>query len=448
MATSFAHMPAITDGLVLFFDPANSKSYKFGNTHWTSLVGAQHGEIVGNPVFTTANNGAFWLGDSSSVIRCSNMFSNEFTNLTVNAWVRPMGPHVGETGIGYVVYKGLASRVGVSSFTLYVDTPNNRATWSVAGITSCFSNNAVSTSKWTMLTGTYSNGTLRLYVDGVLTSTLNNIQSIADNGLVSIGRSSVTGQYQRQFNGNIGIVQMYNRTLSDNEINFIHKTYLGRYQSPSPLDFNSKIEFWMNNNSRFQLGSSQVVERWHDIRNNSKFLEHLNLGGTYIKGGQSALRGGVMINNGIRPILQGQILNNTVNTKSVTGAAIFRINNIQDNRSLLELHSTGDTSVFGENNDLLISSKKIGINSMTNELVDFDFSSIANPVNTTNFLGALSGMDIVPANSGRFFRVGSSRSDGGTLPAEIVEVIVATDLTATEQIILRQYITQRANWFI
>lgn len=71
------------------------------------------------------------------------------------------------------------------------------------------------TGAWTNLTATYNlpDKTMRLYVDGKLVATTTNVFTFDATGVLRIGRSE-----NAWFNGQIGNVQVWNRTLTDTEV--------------------------------------------------------------------------------------------------------------------------------------------------------------------------------------------------------------------------------------
>jgi len=59
---SFHHSPkVVTDGLILYLDAANKKSYSGSGTFWKDLVSSNNGTLVGGVSYSSKNSGIFLL---------------------------------------------------------------------------------------------------------------------------------------------------------------------------------------------------------------------------------------------------------------------------------------------------------------------------------------------------------------------------------------------------
>jgi len=84
---SFNYSPKIvTDGLVLYLDAANIKSYVSGSTIWRDISrsGASNGIIVNGPIFNSLNGGSISFDGVDDYIDISNAPQNQFSN--TEAW--------------------------------------------------------------------------------------------------------------------------------------------------------------------------------------------------------------------------------------------------------------------------------------------------------------------------------------------------------------------------
>ena len=69
---SFSFSPKIvTDGLVLYLDAANTRSYVSGSTVWTDLsrVG-NNGLLINGPTFNSLNNGSIVFNGTNQYVDC------------------------------------------------------------------------------------------------------------------------------------------------------------------------------------------------------------------------------------------------------------------------------------------------------------------------------------------------------------------------------------------
>jgi hypothetical protein len=71
---AFNYSPRIvTDGLVLYLDAANPRSYPGSGTTWSDLSrGGNNGVLTNGPTFNSANNGSIVFDGTNDFIQCSN----------------------------------------------------------------------------------------------------------------------------------------------------------------------------------------------------------------------------------------------------------------------------------------------------------------------------------------------------------------------------------------
>ena len=89
MSTSFAFTPIVTDGLVLYLDAANTKSYISGSTDWYDLTTYNNdGTLTNGPVFSDENEGNITFDgiDDYVNIPYDPIFDNQ--SFTLNIWVK------------------------------------------------------------------------------------------------------------------------------------------------------------------------------------------------------------------------------------------------------------------------------------------------------------------------------------------------------------------------
>jgi hypothetical protein len=80
MATKYSPK-VVNDGLVLYLDAANTKSYPGSGATWYDLSGNDNnGELIANPEYNTANNGNIILNGSTQYVTCGNSSSLNLTS--------------------------------------------------------------------------------------------------------------------------------------------------------------------------------------------------------------------------------------------------------------------------------------------------------------------------------------------------------------------------------
>ncbi|MBI4452708.1 hypothetical protein HY637_04720, partial [Candidatus Woesearchaeota archaeon] len=157
------------------------------------------------------------------------------SSMTLEAWVYPTAIN---SDWRTVMLKEMS---GGLAYSLYATDGANRPPAVYARIG--YDRSAVGTSvlplnAWTHLTGTYSSGALRLYVNGNLVRTTSVSGSMAtSSNPLRIGGNSVWGEW---FKGKIDEIRIYNRVLSQAEIQSDMNTPIGGQQAlPIISSFNA-----------------------------------------------------------------------------------------------------------------------------------------------------------------------------------------------------------------
>jgi hypothetical protein len=135
--------------------------------------------------------------------------------MTLEAWVKP-------SGLGSWRSVLLKERPSGLSYSLYATDPDHSPSAPSTFINtggsdqSAWGTAALSTTAWTFISATYDGSNLRMYVGGALVRTTAVTGNILEtSNALRIGGDSVWGEY---FNGLIDNVRIYNRALSQSEI--------------------------------------------------------------------------------------------------------------------------------------------------------------------------------------------------------------------------------------
>lgn len=210
---AFIHSPRIvTDGLILYFDAANLRSYPGSGTVWSDLSGNNNsGSLTNGPTFDNTGGGSIVLDGSNDSVDCGTYTFNA-TNGTISYWFKPT------TSITTSVNKrpwgsngNFEARWNDGSGTLVHDIG---ATASLTSGTNSWSNTI-----WYNATLTWDSQARisRFYVQGVLDATGNTATTATLTvltGTFYIGRSSTTQYLDARFS----IFSIYNRALSAQEV--------------------------------------------------------------------------------------------------------------------------------------------------------------------------------------------------------------------------------------
>ena len=226
MSTLSGGTNIVTDGLVLYLDAANTKSYPGSGTTWTDLADRKTGRLTNGPTFSSANGGSIVFDGIDDYISLNLANVPNLTNpLTVCAFVNTSII----TSSNQVIYGPEAN--GSDN---WISISNNRAqilATELPDVNNFFltSTTVIQSDTWYYITGIVNNNVIQLYINGVLEATSDTqvFTAASWNSPTRIGQRA-TGQFP--FNGRIAHLQGYNRALSGQEIlqnyNATKKRYL------------------------------------------------------------------------------------------------------------------------------------------------------------------------------------------------------------------------------
>ena len=216
----------VTDGLVLCLDAANTKSYSGTGTSWTDLSGnGNTGTLTNGPTYNSSNLGFFQFVTNNFAAIPNNVALDTQTP-TVEVWVKTNAT----TQNGFWFEKGTVN----SQYSLFQAGGNILWRMIIGGsIRNLTTTTAtyMNTSNWYQVVGTYTSGTRRLYINGVLVNFDTQTGTIATNsGGMSIGvYGGFNGSRGYYYNGNLSSCKVYNRALTAEEIQQNFQATRGRY---------------------------------------------------------------------------------------------------------------------------------------------------------------------------------------------------------------------------
>jgi hypothetical protein len=202
-------------GLVLYLDAANRRSYPGSGTAWADMSGNNYTNTLRNsPTFSGDNGGIITFNGSTQYTDSSVGLIDPTTNWTVNVWYKTAGSSI----LGPLLVRGnLAEtyqwRCELDSTGKIRFLMRNPSDQSVLGTT------ATNNTGWRMATFTNNSNLVTVYLDarpensGTITNLTNS--NIGTNAVIGRLGDSVGPYY---FNGSVAIVQVYSRILSTQEI--------------------------------------------------------------------------------------------------------------------------------------------------------------------------------------------------------------------------------------
>ena len=213
----------VTDGLVLYLDAANTRSYVSGSTTWNDISrGGNNGTLTNGPTFNSTNGGYF-IFDGTNDFAAMNSVINTGQNFSVFAWVYLGNINIRNAVFGngypYQSTRGWLFATATGYFgvtdTFFISIGQDER-----GATTA--NNTLDRNKWNYIGATVSSGgtSIKLYKNGLETQYFSRTQG-AFNITYTFNESSVARRYSTTpevFNGNIAITQVYHRVLTPTEI--------------------------------------------------------------------------------------------------------------------------------------------------------------------------------------------------------------------------------------
>ena len=220
----------VQDGLVLNLDASNALSYPGTGIDWFDLAGNNDGTLLNSPTFNSANGGGIVFDGTDDYIEIDPPLPQATTEITVNVWFKGTGAPSNNDVAGGVLFAGNPNS-GHGPFLSY-SWANQQVYWGIKlnstyNISTGFGQNTIHN-----VCGTFGRPNLKTYKNGVevdsdIQNTNVTYQNSTDgNRIGEWGYSS----FQRNFNGQIYSVQVYNRELSPTEVQQNYNALKSRFE--------------------------------------------------------------------------------------------------------------------------------------------------------------------------------------------------------------------------
>ena len=220
----------ITDGLVLYLDAANTKSYVSGSTTWNDLSrGGNNGSLINGPTFNSGNGGSIVFdGTNDYIITSLNStpLLNITSQITLEMWFRSTALANLSHGDGLFskgtssdgnsgVYEILLGQSGVVNYPFFRIRTSSTPTYNPTNI-------PINLNQIYHLVCTYNGSIMRIFINGIESgaglSTSGNIQTNSQQLTIGVRYIHTTNPADSFFSGNIYSSRIYNRALSSQEI--------------------------------------------------------------------------------------------------------------------------------------------------------------------------------------------------------------------------------------
>ena len=226
----------VTNGLVMYLDAGNNRSYPGSGTSWTDLSrNGITGTLTNGPTFNSANGGSIVFDGTDDYTACGNL--STLNDMSISMWVKVLS-NAGS-------YKAFAGAVGASNNDFdtgfNIDMQNGaRSAFDRCSIEGGFlriggGTNFMTTSvpfgDWANICFTISATYIQFYLNGSAqfgTTRLNNASSTIGMSSLVIGARPFY-LIDRCVNANIASTAIYNRALSAAEIRQNYHATKGRF---------------------------------------------------------------------------------------------------------------------------------------------------------------------------------------------------------------------------
>ena len=204
---AFHYSPKIvTEGLVLYLDAGNVKSYPLSGTAWSDISKQENNAtLYSGPTYDSSNGGSVVFDGTDDYCLAGPGLAIT-GNLTVTAWVRPTS----FANQGNIVSKS-------SNLGYRMRFQSNGTFWMYSNTNTITSPSAYTINNWFHTVGVFSSTGLRMYINGSLVQSNGTPFTPSSYGVSSfiVGGNSTT---QELFQGRIANVSVYNRALNQTEI--------------------------------------------------------------------------------------------------------------------------------------------------------------------------------------------------------------------------------------
>ena len=219
---AFNYSPkVVTDGLVLYLDAANTKSYPGSGITWTDLSRSGNSSKLNGPTFNSANGGSIVFNGTNDYVEIQNQIQFDQTDpFTLSSWVKSSsGKNELIINNENILYTGYRLNINVNA-NIEIGLRS-----SISDDIAIETLNSINAGTWYHIVGTY-DGTsnvsgMKIYINGVeedtntISNTLTSSTLSNQKTLLGIRKSSSPPD---PLMGNIANVQIYNRALSTIEI--------------------------------------------------------------------------------------------------------------------------------------------------------------------------------------------------------------------------------------
>lgn len=221
MSTTEGGGKIVTDGLILYLDAANNRSYVSGSTIWNDISkNSNNGTLTNGPTYDPSNLGSIIFDGVDDYVNTDFIPSIGAGDITYDIWFKT---NTAQTGALINVRNASAVQFVVVICDEFGSLGSNLFVYSNDGVTQrgVASSETWTDNVWHHVVGVHTSETDILYVDGILRVSVTTTPLDISNttrllvGVLGDGSSVYSGWY---FNGEISNAKVYNRALTPSEV--------------------------------------------------------------------------------------------------------------------------------------------------------------------------------------------------------------------------------------
>jgi hypothetical protein len=214
----------ISNGLVLYLDAANNKSYPGSGTSWNDLSGNSNtGTLTNGPTFSDGNQRSIVFDGTNDYVNIPyNVNLNPSSNISVSLWLTLTAT---DTTIRNPIDMSATASEDLYFIYWRADLSPKRWGWGVkqsnntyAETTSTATNFSTNTWYNIALVANSSAGQVYFYYNGILDSGVAYNGTIKQNASATLSIAADAANSRRYWQGNISNTLIYNRSLSTAEV--------------------------------------------------------------------------------------------------------------------------------------------------------------------------------------------------------------------------------------
>ena len=225
----------VTDGLIGCWDAGNRRSYPGAGTTWTDLVLQNAGSMSPSPTFESAKAGVMSFDGTDDVVTISS--STELSALTTGDFSFEAWVNVVDADSNPNKYVGVIVLVDVGLVLMGHTYPAGEAgvgiLWPVTGNNYAgeFTSATIKYGEWAYIGCTRTGTTYNTYINGV------NYTTSTDDGNWAMTDWKIGKGYSSHFfYGDMGVIRVYNRVLTDAEVKQNYEATKSRFLPRIPKE--------------------------------------------------------------------------------------------------------------------------------------------------------------------------------------------------------------------